>query len=169
MMKNKLVTVYCILMMLLAALPAFGETKVYFSPNGGCQDAIISQINKAKKSIDVAMYNLTSREIAKELVNAKERGVKVRVFMDEKAARDNKYAKDKYLSQSGIEVRHYRADKGIMHNKFAVIDNAVLITGSFNWTPTANRENEENLLIITDTDVVKQYFRRFEHMWQSRR
>jgi len=168
-MKNKLVTVYCILMMLLAALPAFGETKVYFSPNGGCQDAIISQINKAKKSIDVAMYNLTSREIAKELVNAKERGVKVRVFMDEKAARDNKYAKDKYLSQSGIEVRHYRADKGIMHNKFAVIDNAVLITGSFNWTPTANRENEENLLIITDTDVVKQYFRRFEHMWQSRR
>lgn len=167
-MKNKLITACCILIVLLAALPAFGDIKVYFSPDGGCQDAVISEISKAKRSIDVAMYNLTSREIAKELVSAKDRGVKVRVFMDQKAAGDNKYAKDKYLSQNGIEVKHYEARKGIMHNKFAVIDNAALITGSFNWTPTANWYNEENLLIITDADVVKQYFRRFEHMWQSR-
>jgi len=168
-MSKKLITACCILIVLAAALPAFGGTKVYFSPNGGCQDAIIAQISNAKRSIDVAMYNLTSREIAKELVSAKERGVNVRVFMDEKAAKDNKYAKDTYLSQSGIEVRHYTARKGIMHNKFAVIDNQVLITGSFNWTPTANWENEENLLIITDAYIVKQYSGRFEQIWQSRR
>jgi phosphatidylserine/phosphatidylglycerophosphate/cardiolipin synthase-like enzyme len=168
-MNKKIIILYLILSISALSLPAFADTKVYFSPDGGCQDAIISQINKAKKSIDVAMYNLTSREIAKELADANSRGVKVRVFMDEKAANGNKYAKDSYLSQSGIEVRYYRARKGIMHNKFAVIDNQVLITGSFNWTPTANWENEENLLIITDTDVVKQYSRRFENIWQARR
>ncbi len=149
----------------MTAVAAFSQTKVYFSPNGGCQDAIISEISRAKNTIDIAMYNFTSREIAKELVSAKDRGVKVRVFMDEKTARDNKYSKDSYLSENGIEVRYYNKDKSIMHNKFAIMDNQVLITGSFNWTPTANWHNEENLLIITDPDIVKQYYKRFEHLW----
>ena len=52
-----------------------------------------------------------------------------------------------------------------MHNKFAVIDDHILITGSFNWTPTAERNNEENLLIIKDAPIIAKYRERFEYLW----
>ena len=109
------------------------------------------------------MYNLTTREISQELIKAKERGVQIRVFLD-KGEGNGKYSKGRYLMDKGIDVRFY-AGIGLMHNKFAVIDNRVLITGSFNWTASAERENQENLLIITDENVVKEYAQRFEMLW----
>jgi len=139
------------------------STKVLFSPNGGCQDAVVQEISRAQKTIDIAMYNLTAREISQELIKAKERGCQIRVFLDQGEG-NGKYSKGKYLLDKGINVRFY-AGTGLMHNKFAVIDNRVLITGSFNWTTSAERENQENLLIITDETVVKQYSQRFEMLW----
>jgi phosphatidylserine/phosphatidylglycerophosphate/cardiolipin synthase-like enzyme len=56
-----------------------------------------------------------------------------------------------------------------MHNKFAVIDNKVLITGSFNWTATAQEKNQENLLIIKDTSLIKDFSARFEMLWEKGR
>ena len=143
------------------------DTKVYFSPNGGCQDAIVSQISKAQRTIDIAMYYLTSREIAQELVKAKERKVTVRIVLDQGQETQN-YSKSRYLIKRGFEVK-YHIGSGIMHNKFALIDGKVLLTGSFNWTPTANEKNEENLLIITDKDLIKKYEERFEYLWKSSR
>ena len=113
------------------------------------------------------MYYLTSREIAQELVKAKERGVVIRIFLDQ-SQENSKYSKSRYLMKRGVEVRYY-VGSGLMHNKFAVIDGNVLITGSFNWTPTADRENQENLLIMTDKDLIKQYSGRFEFLWKSGR
>jgi len=145
---------------------AFAEsTKVLFSPNGGCQDAVVQEISQAQKTIDIAMYNLTTREISQEIIKAKERGVQIRVFLDQGEG-NGKYSKGRYLMDKGVDVRFY-AGTGLMHNKFAVIDNRVLITGSFNWTASAERENQENLLIITDQNVVKQYSQRFEILWRG--
>jgi len=132
--------------------------QVYFSPNGGCQDVIISEIRKSQKSIDIAMYYLTSREIAQELVKAKDRVVVVRIVLD-KSQETQKYSKSRYLIKRGFDVK-YHAGSGLMHNKFAVIDSKVLITGSYNWTPTANEKNEENLLIMTDEQLIKRYQQR---------
>lgn len=149
---------------LLAAPLTFAQNvKVLFSPDGGCQQAIVDEISKATKSIEIAMYYLTSREVAQELAKAKEKGVAIRIFLDQ-SQETSKYSKSRYLMKRGIEVRFY-VGSGLMHNKFAVIDNRVLITGSFNWTPTADRENQENLLILTDKDLVKQYSDRFEFLW----
>lgn len=52
-----------------------------------------------------------------------------------------------------------------MHNKFAIIDGKVLINGSFNWTPTADKKNEENLLILTEQELIKMFLERFEYLW----
>ncbi len=145
----------------------FADTKVYFSPNGGCQDAVISEIHTAQNTVDIAMYFLTSREIAQELVKAKERKVTVRIVLDQGQETQN-YSKSRYLIKRGFEVK-YHIGPGIMHNKFALIDGKVLLTGSFNWTPTANEKNEENLLIITDKDLIKKYEERFEYLWKSSR
>lgn len=143
------------------------DTKVYFSPNGGCQKAIISEISKAQKTIDIAMYYLTSREIAQELVKAKERKVNIHVVLDQNQEMQT-YSKSRYLIKKGIEVKYY-VGSSIMHNKFAVIDDKILITGSFNWTPTADQQNEENLLLISNKELIKKYKDRFEYLWQKSR
>jgi phosphatidylserine/phosphatidylglycerophosphate/cardiolipin synthase-like enzyme len=141
----------------------YADTKIYFSPNGGCQDAVIREISKAQRTIDVAMYDLTNREISQELIKAKGRRVAIRVFLDGGEG-NGRYSKGKYLIGKGIDVRFYDGS-GLMHNKFAVIDDKVLITGSFNWTAAAERVNEENLLIITDESAVMRYVQRFEMLW----
>lgn len=141
------------------------DTKVYFSPNGGCQDAVVSEISKAQKTIDIAMYELTNRQISQELIKAKEKRVGIRVFLDQDEG-NGRYSKARYLTDNGIDVRFY-AGPGLMHNKFAVIDNRVLVTGSFNWTAAAERENQENLLTITDENAVKKYAQRFEMLWPA--
>jgi len=146
---------------------AWADTQVYFSPNGECQDAIVAEINKAQKTIDIAMYYLTSREIAQELVKAKDRGVVVRIVLD-KSQETQKYSKSRYLIKRGFDVK-YHTGSGLMHNKFAIIDGKVLITGSFNWTPTADQKNEENLLIMTDEALIKKYQERFEYLWERSR
>ena len=79
---------------------AYADTQVYFSPNGGCQNAVIAEISKAQKTIDIAMYYLTSREIAQELVKAKDRGIKIRVVLD-KEQENQRYSKSRYLIKEG--------------------------------------------------------------------
>jgi len=104
------------------------DIKVYFSPNGGCQEAVIREISKAQKSIDIAMYSFTTRDVAQALVEAKNRNVKVRIVLD-KAQKNEHYSKSRYLISKGFDVK-YHLGKGLMHNKFAVIDGTVLLTGS---------------------------------------
>jgi len=167
-MKPALAIFAIITCVLLCTSFCFGEeTSVYFSPNGGCQKAIISEISKAQKTIDIAMYYLTSREIAQELVKAKDRNVRVRIVLD-KSQETQTYSKSRYLIKRGFEVK-YHTGSGLMHNKFAIIDSKMLITGSFNWTPTADQKNEENLLIMTDKDLIKKYQTRFEYLWERSR
>jgi phosphatidylserine/phosphatidylglycerophosphate/cardiolipin synthase-like enzyme len=142
---------------------AQADTKVYFSPNGGCQDAVIQEIKKAQKTIDIAMYDLTNKEISRELIIAKTRGVWLRIFLDQGEG-NSRYSKGRYMMGKGIDVRFYQGT-GLMHNKFAVIDDKVLITGSFNWTAAAERENQDNLLVITDENLVRKYAQRFDILW----
>lgn len=170
--NNMTIRIFYVLVAIFICLLSFcydssADTQVYFSPNGGCQDAIITELSKAQKTVDIAMYYLTSREIAQELVKAKDRGVKVRIVLDQ-SQETQTYSKSRYLIKRGFEVK-YHVGSGIMHNKFAIFDGKVLITGSFNWTPTANEKNEENLLIMADNDLIKKYQDRFEYLWEHSR
>lgn len=143
------------------------NTQVFFSPNGGCQQAVVAQISKATKTIDIAMYYFTARETAQALIKAKDRNVKIRVVLD-KSQEGGSYAKSRFLIKNGINAKIHTGS-GLMHNKFAVIDGGTLITGSFNWTATAEDKNEENLLIITDPTLIAKYQERFEYLWKGSR
>ena len=57
--------------------------------------------------------------------------------------------------------------QGLMHNKFVVIDDHVVLTGSFNWTISADKKNAENLLSITDKDIAQKYAKQFKHLWSQ--
>jgi phosphatidylserine/phosphatidylglycerophosphate/cardiolipin synthase-like enzyme len=142
--------------------------QVYFSPNGGCEQAVVDQVRQAAHTIDIAMYFLSSREIARALVRARQNNVQVRIVLDQGQEIESS-SKSSYLVKHGFDVR-YHMGFGLMHNKFAIIDGKALITGSFNWTRTAQERNEENLLVITDDDsLIRQYEQRFEYLWKGSR
>lgn len=164
MQKN----LFIIILLFCFPLVSFAaDSKFYFSPNGGCQEAVIREISKAQKTIDIAMYSFTSREIAQALVEAKGRKLNIRIVFD-KGQEKETYSKGMYLLKYGFDVR-YDTGLGLMHNKFAIIDDKVLITGSFNWTASAEERNEENLLILTDQAVIKAYKKRFEYLFGKAR
>jgi phosphatidylserine/phosphatidylglycerophosphate/cardiolipin synthase-like enzyme len=130
-------------------------TQVYFSPNGGCTAAIVKEITDAKSEILVQAYSFTSPTIAKALVSAHKRGVKVEAILD-KSQRSAKYTSASFLANSGIptfiDARH-----AIAHNKIMIIDKETVITGSFNFTRAAEEKNAENLLIIKSRELAEIY------------
>jgi len=134
--------------------------EVYFSPHGGCTDAIIRELNKAQTTILVQAYSFTSAPIAKALLNAHKRGVKVEVILD-KSQRTQKYSSSTFLFNVGIPVK-IDARHAIAHNKVMVIDGETVITGSFNFTKAAEEKNAENLLIISDKKLAERYTKNWQ-------
>jgi len=141
------------------------HAKVYFSPNGGCTQAIIKEIDNAKLEILVQAYSFTSAPIAKALINAKKRAVSVEVILD-KSQRKEKYTSATFLANSKIPT--YIDDKhAIAHNKVMIIDKETVITGSFNFTKAAEEKNAENLLIIKSKPLagiyIENWYKHKEH------
>lgn len=125
---------------------ATGVMDVYFSPRGGATEAVVQEIGKASKEVLVQAYSFTSVPIAKALLDAKKRGVKVEAVLD-KSQRRERYTAATFLYNSGVPVRI--DDKhAIAHNKIIIIDRRTLITGSFNFTKAGEEKNAENLLVI---------------------
>ena len=77
--------------------------EVYFSPNGGCTDAIVRELDKAKSTVLVQAYSFTSYKIAKALVDAHKRGVKVEIILD-KSQKSDQYSSADFLANSGMSV-----------------------------------------------------------------
>ena len=126
-----------------------------FTPPAGCTKVRAEAISRAKQSIYVQAYGMTSPDITESLIEAHKRGVLVQILLDKSNLTD-KWSKMPELLDAGIEVT---IDKltGIAHNKIMIIDSSRVITGSFNFTRSADSKNAENILIIDDREVAKQY------------
>lgn len=129
--------------------------EVYFSPRGGCTNAILKEIGNARSTILVQAYSFTSRPIAKALFEARRRGVHVEVILDASRCTE-KYSEADFLVHMGIST-WFDAKHAIAHNKVMVIDGATVITGSFNFTKAAEDRNAENLLVICDKALAEKY------------
>ena len=129
--------------------------EVHFSPAGGCTEAVVRELNAAKESVYVQAYSFTSAPIAKALVDAHKRGVKVAVILD-KSQRTEKYSSADFVHNAGIPTS-IDAKHAIAHNKIMILDGSVVITGSFNFTKAAEEKNAENLLVIRDRALAEQY------------
>jgi PLD-like domain len=145
------------------AAPALGEhslgsgnsqegIRCYFSPDGGCTEAVVEEINNAQQSILMQAYSFTSAPIAKALVEAHNRGVQITAILD-KSQRTEQYSSADFILHADIPT--YIDDKhAIAHNKIMLIDGRTIITGSFNFTKQAEHANAENLLILTGKSVL---------------
>ena len=147
-------------------LISLAKTEVYFSLYDNPQKEIIKNINQAEAFINIAMYIFTDREIALPFVNAQERGVKVRLYLDKDQV-EYQYSQSRFLVQKGIKTR-ISTNNYIMHNKFAIIDNRILLTGSYNWTFSANNRNDENLMVIDDPELIEIFQNQFINLWTNK-
>ena len=143
--------------LLLAHGPWQTSWTVYFSPNGGAAHAILKSISSAQQTILVQAYLLYSTRLAGALVRAHQRGVQVHVILDANAQRHDPPVKAvALLVGAGVSVslddHHEWA-----HDKVMILDGAIVVTGSYNWTLAAENTNGENLLVIRDPRLAAVY------------
>lgn len=137
----------------------------YFCPEDECSKKVIEKINSANKSIYVAMYSFAMGDIADALIAAHNRGVEVKVIFDYSQSKMD-YSVDEKLSDAGIEIK--RSDgSGLMHNKFCIVDEGVVIGGSFNYSVNADENNDENLLIIFSEEIAAKFLNEFNEIWEQ--
>ncbi len=129
--------------------------EVFFSPKGGCTEAVVQELGKAKATVLVQAYSFTSAPISKALLVAHKRGVKVEVILD-KSQKTAKYSEADFLVNVGIPTK-IDTKHAIAHNKIMVIDGQTVITGSFNFTTAAEEHNAENLLVIRSPELAAKY------------
>jgi phosphatidylserine/phosphatidylglycerophosphate/cardiolipin synthase-like enzyme len=148
-----------------------------FTPALSCADRILRAIAQAKREVLVAVYAFTNEEIAQALVQAYQRGVNVQVVLDREFDHENANSKGAFLEKQGIKLRRVSGAKsqttdrgdGLMHQKFAIVDRSVVLTGSYNWTAAAEKFNHENLLLFQDASPLADDYRaEFFRLWDKK-
>jgi phosphatidylserine/phosphatidylglycerophosphate/cardiolipin synthase-like enzyme len=142
-------------------LPAIGTVEVVFTPWDDAEGAIVRALDEAKKSLHVQAYVLTSRSIAQALQSAQSRGVAVEILADRDMMERSDTSLLPRLAGGGIpvwlETRYAAA-----HNKVILIDvgqpDAAVITGSYNFSWSAQARNAENLLILRGNPALVQRY-----------
>lgn len=125
---------------------SMGNIEVAFSPHAGATATINRAIAEARTSILVSAYSFTSKSIAQALLDAKKRNVMVKIILD-KSQISQRYSSSTFFAHQGFDLR-IDVKHAIFHNKVMIIDDATVITGSFNFTKAAETKNAENVLII---------------------
>lgn len=136
---------------------------VYFTPPANVAAEIVKAIDASEREVLVQAYGFTHNAIAQALVRAHQRGVTVRVLLDQKSQDSNRYVIS-VLTDAAVAVRQ-DGKHAIAHNKVMVIDHAIVITGSFNFTNSAQTRNAENLLILKSSDLALQYRLQWQNHW----
>ncbi|MEO0039050.1 MAG: Phospholipase precursor [Bacteroidota bacterium] len=144
----------------------------YFSPSDGTTAKIISAVNSANTDIEVAVMNFTRTDISAVLINKFSSGLtNINVLVDSSNPTSNQISN----LQSGLSPNHAVIDaaSGIMHHKFMVVDNfdntsdPQVLTGSHNWSTSAETKNDENTLIVHDANIANQYYQAFASVYQA--
>jgi phosphatidylserine/phosphatidylglycerophosphate/cardiolipin synthase-like enzyme len=150
-------TLVYLLRMVARRIGWISELRPYFSPKGGCTDAIVAELKKARRELLVQAYSFTSDPITNELVAAKSRGVVVTILLD-KSNESDVHSDIKQFLDHKLDplVDHEHA---IAHNKVMIVDGRTLMTGSFNFTNQAEHENAENLLILRGVPEIIAHYR----------
>lgn len=157
----------CLVLLVSLLIPtAVLASEVYFSPGGGVRQRLLQAIEASRQTIDLAMYNFTASELARALYAAKARGVHIRILVDREMAEEGVVIRA--MRRKDLEVRSLGVPgQSLMHHKFAVFDDRLVATGSYNWTNSAEHANYENLVVLDDPDVVGRFQREFRRLWRE--
>jgi len=149
--------------------PAIAEVETLFSPGVSIKENILKEMESTTSTLDLAIHEITSLDIAEALVKAKQRGVKVRIVADSKQAKI-KTSQINTLIHQGISVKVLGGkEKGVMNHRFAIFDGKRVLTGSFDWSETSEKWNYENILVINESEAVANFHKEFERLWREKR
>lgn len=152
--------------MCLAELFSYNASyDICFTPGNDCASEIINEIKQAKKQVLVQAYSFTDTAIANALIDAKKKGVDVRVVLD-KSQTKGRYTLIDTLNKNKIKpvIDHRPA---IAHNKLIIIDESTVIGGSYNYTKNAAKRNAENVIIVRDAVFAKKYVKNWHEREQK--
>ncbi len=143
---------------------AMPKSEAHFSPGDSCVQRITALLQGATKQVDICVFTITDNRVADQILAAHRRGVALRVITDDEKSCDAGSDIDR-LQKAGVPVRF---DNSVhhMHHKFALFDRHRLLTGSYNWTRAAARDNQENIIITGDPLLVEAFANTFEELWR---
>lgn len=154
-----LISAYCSVKAAAGTLNNAAYT-VCYTPGGDCTDDVVKVVGHAKSTVYVQAYSFTSAPIVKAIIQAHKRGVTVLVLLDRSNV-SSKYSVVNALKNNNVPfLIDYRP--AIAHNKVMIIDGEIVVTGSFNFTKSAQMRNAENLLIIDSKALAKNYRQNFD-------
>jgi len=138
--------------------------RAYFSPGEDCRDAILSQLRSAAHSIDICVFTISDDIIRDAIVSAHKVGKHVRIISDNDKSEDLGSDID-FLHRIGIPILLDKTEDH-MHHKFALFEDKVLLTGSYNWTRSAAERNYENLILSEDPALLRAFRLEFDRIWE---
>lgn len=145
-----------------------GITSAYTKAGQHPENLVIDAINRAKSTLDIAIYSFTHPGIAAAIIAAKNRGVAVRMITD-RGEYKNSPSQTKQIDvirAAGIIVKQ-NTHSGLMHLKVSIIDRSVMLEGSFNYTIQASTQNDEGIWKLPFPQVALDGEAQFERMWND--
>lgn len=139
--------------------------QAYFSPGPDCRVAIEQAMETAVDELFICVFTISDDRLSDAILSAHRSGLSVRVISDNDKMHDRGSDVER-LYQAGVDVRIDRSPEH-MHHKFMVIDGRTVMTGSYNWTRSAETRNEENLVAIDDHIMASHFTTEFTRIWNN--
>ena len=144
------------------------DIKNYFSPDDGVLNALAPVVNSAQESVYFLAFSFTSNELG-DIVREKDAaGLTVRGVMEDEQVKSNQGTEYDPFLQAGLDVR-VDGNAGQMHHKVFIIDEKIVVLGSYNFSQSAETRNDENVLIIYNAAIAQQFMQEFERIWSLTR
>jgi phosphatidylserine/phosphatidylglycerophosphate/cardiolipin synthase-like enzyme len=142
------------------------EVKTYFSPDDGVLNALVPLLSSAEKSIYFLSYSFTSNEMGDVVRQKAVDGLDVKGVMDAEQVVSNQGTEYDLFKQAGMSVR-LDGNEGLMHHKVFVIDGKIVAFGSYNFSKSAEENNDENLIIVYSEPIAQQFIQEFYRVWNQ--
>jgi phosphatidylserine/phosphatidylglycerophosphate/cardiolipin synthase-like enzyme len=139
--------------------------EIYFSPRNGVANHLLAWIDSARVSIYFLAFSFTSNDLGDALRQRALDGIKVEGVMDDGQVRSNQGTEFDAFRQAGLPVRLDGNVSGLMHHKVMIIDESIVITGSYNFTSSAELRNDENLIILEDRKIAAEFLDEFKRIY----
>lgn len=141
-------------------------SEAYFDPSD-IKRQIISAIEKSKESVDIAVSDITSRDIIHSLLEAHGRGVHIRIVVDRRRSLSRRPLSLLCQKQNETFMTKLFDQKGIMRNNFAIFDSALLVTGSYQWSENEGKHTRYNVIFTDIAKVLVKYQKEFEYLFSK--
>lgn len=140
--------------------------EIFYSPDDGVAQRLVSLVGSAAESVYFLAYSFTSDEIGTAMVDRAAAGVEVRGVFEYAQMRSNRGTEWDRLKEAGMDVR-LDGISGQMHHKVIIIDRQIVSFGSYNFSASAEKSNDENILIVHDPELAEQFIAEFERIYAN--